>query len=142
MSVLDGAELRKGISKDLGFSASERSENLRRGTEIAKVLNDAGLVCVCAFVAPSEAVRLRARALIGAEQFVVVHLDAPLEVCRERDEEGLYGAADRGEIAHFPGVSFEYEPPVEPDLVLPTAQWNVDRCVDAILTLLREREII
>ncbi len=142
VSVLDGTELRKGISKDLGFSANERSENLRRGTEIAKVLNDAGLLCVCAFVAPSEAVRLRARALIGVEQFVVVHLDAPLEVCRERDEEGLYGAADRGEIAHFPGVSFEYEPPVEPDLVLPTAQWNVDRCVDAILTLLREREII
>jgi bifunctional enzyme CysN/CysC len=72
----------------------------------------------------------------------VVHLDAPIEVCRARDEEGLYGAADSGDIAHFPGVSFEYEKPVNPDLVLPTAEWDVRKCVDAIVDLLRSRKLI
>jgi bifunctional enzyme CysN/CysC len=142
VAVLDGSALRQGISKDLGFSAQERSENLRRGSEIAKLLNDNGLLCICSFVAPSEAVRQKARALVGAERFLVVHLDAPIDVCRARDQEGLYGAADSGTIPHFPGVSFEYERPVDPDLVLPTAEWSVDRCVDAILALLRQREII
>jgi adenylylsulfate kinase-like enzyme len=80
--------------------------------------------------------------LIGAERFLVVHLDAPIEVCRARDQEGLYGAADSGRIPHFPGVSFDYEAPVAPDLVLPTSEWDVGRCVDAILALLRAREII
>ncbi|HET6583467.1 MAG TPA: adenylyl-sulfate kinase, partial [Nannocystaceae bacterium] len=142
VTVLDGIALRQGISKDLGFSAQERSENLRRGAEIAKLLNDNGLLCICAFMAPSEAVRQKARALVGVERFLVVHLDAPIDVCRTRDQEGLYGAADSGKIPHFPGVSFDYEPPVDPDLVLPTAEWGVDRCVDAILQLLRAREII
>jgi bifunctional enzyme CysN/CysC len=142
VAVLDGGLLRQGISRDLGFSAHERSENLRRGSEIAKLLNDNGLLCICAFVAPNEAVRHKARNLVGADRFLVVHLDAPIEVCRGRDEEGLYGAADRGEIAHFPGVSFEYEQPAKPDLVLPSAQWNVAQCVDAIIDLLRTREVI
>ena len=142
VAVLDGARMRSGISKDLGFSAQERSENLRRSSEVARLLNDNGLICVCAFVAPGEEVRAKARDLIGSERFLVVHLDAPVEVCRERDTEGLYGAADKGEIANFPGVTFDYEPPKDPDLTLPTGQWDVDRCVDAIVELLRERKVI
>ena len=142
VAVIDGAMLRQGLSRDLGFSAQERSENLRRGTEIARLFNDNGLLCICAFVAPSEELRQKARSLVGEDRFVVVHLDAPIEVCRARDQEGLYGAADSGDIAHFPGVSFEYEKPENPDLVLPTAEWDVRKCVDAIVELLRSRRMI
>jgi bifunctional enzyme CysN/CysC len=141
-TVLDGSNMRLGISRDLGFSAQERSENLRRSSEVAKLLNDSGLICICAFVAPGEDVRGRARALVGPERFLVVHLDAPLEVCRQRDQEGLYGAADEGKIGNFPGVSFEYEPPTDPDLVLDTSTTPPEACVDRIMELLEARRVI
>lgn len=142
VTVLDGANMRRGISKDLGFSAPERSENLRRSVEVAKLINDAGTICICAFNAPSEDVRQKAKALVGADHFLVVHLDAPIEVCRSRDQEGLYGAADRGEIPNFPGVSFEYEPPVEPDLKLDTEAKSVESCVDTLIELLESRKLL
>ena len=141
-TVLDGQNMRLGISKDLGFSADERSENLRRSSEVAKLFNDAGMICLCAFVAPSEESRLKAAKVVNEERFIVVHLDAPVEVCRERDQEGLYGAADAGDIANFPGVSAEYEAPTKPDLVLNTADLSVDACVQRIIALLQHREII
>jgi len=142
VAVLDGSNMRRGISKDLGFSASERSENLRRSAEVAKLFNDSGLVCICAFVAPSEEIRNKARNLIGPERMLVVHLDAPIEVCRARDQEGLYGAADNGEIPNFPGVSYVYEKPLQPDLTLDTASSPIDVCVDAIVALLERRGAI
>ncbi len=141
-AVLDGSNMRQGISKDLGFSAEERSENLRRSSEIAKLLNDNGLITLCAFVAPSEETRQRAAGLIGSDRFLVVHLDAPLEVCRERDTEGLYGAADDGKISNFPGVSFDYETPAKADLTLDTSKQSVEACVDAVIALLTSRELI
>jgi bifunctional enzyme CysN/CysC len=134
--------MRQGISRDLGFTASERSENLRRSAEVAKLFNESGLICIAAFVAPSETIRAKARDLIGPDRFIVVHLDAPVEVCRQRDQEGLYGAAETGEIAEFPGISFEYEKPSQPDLVLRTAEWPPERCVDEIIKLLEERDIV
>ncbi len=141
--VLDGQSLRQGISRDLGFSAEERGENLRRGAEVAKIINQAGLLCIAAFVAPTEAVRQKAQATInaglGEGKCLVVHLSAPVAVCRERDQEGLYDKADAGDIANFPGVSFPYEPPASPDLILPTHQWTVEECTEAIMRLLRER---
>ncbi|PHS18699.1 MAG: bifunctional sulfate adenylyltransferase subunit 1/adenylylsulfate kinase [Blastopirellula sp.] len=140
--VLDGQHLRSGISKDLGFTAEERSENLRRGTEIAKLMNESGLICISAFVAPSEEVRQKAAHVIGKDCFFVVHLAAPVEVCRERDETGLYEKADSGEIANFPGVSFEYEVPANPDLVLPTHELDAEQCVDQIIELLRSKKMI
>ena len=103
--VLDGQNMRRGISKDLGFTADERSENLRRSAEVAKLFNDAGIVVLAAFVAPEEAVRQKAAAAIGAERFMVVHLNCPVEVCRQRDTDGHYKLADSGEIANFPGIS-------------------------------------
>src|SRR5690606_35577478 len=84
-TVLDGQNMRLGISKDLGFTAEERSENLRRSAEVAKLINDAGLICLAAFVAPEESVRQRVREVIAPERFLVVHLSAPVEVCRQRD---------------------------------------------------------
>jgi bifunctional enzyme CysN/CysC len=138
-AVLDGQNLRMGISRDLGFTASERSENLRRGAEVARLINDAGLICLAAFVAPEDAVRLRARDVIGAERFLLVHLDTPVDVCRQRDESGVYQLADAGEIAEFPGVSAAYEAPQVADLVLPTDRLSVEQCVERFVALLIER---
>ncbi len=140
--VLDGQNMRLGISKDLGFTASDRSENLRRSTEVAKIMNDAGLICIAAFVAPSEEVRQRAAEVAGAGRFLVVHLSAPVEVCRERDTEGLYGAADAGEIANFPGVTYEYETPAAADLTLPTHEIDTAECINRIMELLASRGYI
>jgi bifunctional enzyme CysN/CysC len=138
-SVLDGQNMRLGISRDLGFTAEDRSENLRRSAEVAKLINDAGLICIAAFVAPNEAVRQRAAEVVGRDRFLVVHLNASVEACRQRDSEGQYAKADSGDIANFPGVSADYEPPVQPDLVLATDQLDVSACVDQILDLLHQR---
>ena len=140
-TVLDGQNMRRGIGRDLGFSAEDRSENLRRSAEVAKLINDAGLICIGAFVAPSEQVRLRAAQVVGDERFFVIHLTAPVEVCRARDDDGQYAKADSGEIAGFPGVSATYEEPPAPDLKLATHELSVTECVDAIVKLLEERGI-
>src|SRR5436190_2285558 len=140
--VLDGQNMRRGISKDLGFTADERSENLRRSAEVAKLFNDAGVIVLAAFVAPDEAVRQKAAAAIGRERFLVVHLSAPIEVCRQRDTEGHYKLADSGEMALFPGVSSSYEPPAQPDLLLKTDKLPVDQCVEKILALLQSRNVM
>ena len=140
-TVLDGQNMRRGIGRDLGFSAEDRSENLRRSAEVAKLINDAGLICIGAVVAPSEQVRLRAAQVVGDERFFVIHLTAPVEVCRARDDDGQYAKADSGEIAGFPGVSATYEEPPAPDLKLATHELSVTECVDAIVKLLEERGI-
>lgn len=141
-TVLDGQNMRLGISRDLGFSAENRSENLRRSAEVAKLINEAGLICIAAFVAPSEEVRLRARDTIGAERFLTVHLDAPLEVCRQRDTDGHYAKADSGEFADFPGVSATYEPPENPDLRLETDKLSVADCIEQIVALLEQKDVL
>ena len=141
-TVLDGQNMRRGISRDLGFAADDRSENLRRSAEVARLINDAGLICIAAFVAPREEVRQKAAEVIGHDRYLVVHLSAPIEVCRERETDGHYALADSGELANFPGVSSPYEEPASPDLVLPTHELPVNECVDAILKLLAERGIV
>lgn len=141
-AVLDGQNLRLGISKDLGFSSEERSENLRRGIEVAKLMNEAGLICICSFAAPSEAVRQRAKEVVGTERFLTVHVTAPLEVCRQRDTKGLYAKADKGEIANFVGVSAPYEAPINPDLTLDTADLPIEACVDRLMGLLEAKGLI
>jgi len=140
--VLDGQNMRLGISKDLGFSAADRSENLRRSAEVARLFNDAGLICLAAFVAPDEAVRRKAAERVGSDRFLVVHLAAPVAVCRTRDADGHYPLADAGELVDFPGVTAAYEPPAHADLVLPTHEWPVGRCVEAVVTLLESRGAI
>jgi bifunctional enzyme CysN/CysC len=142
VTVLDGQDMRLGISKDLGFSADERSENLRRAMEVAKLINKAGLIAIGSFVAPSAQVRRKARDVIGAERFVQVFLDVPIEVCRQRDQSGMYAKADSGEIKNFPGVTAPYDPPESPDLVLKPHESNTEACVEAIVALLKERKII
>jgi bifunctional enzyme CysN/CysC len=142
VSVLDGQNMRRGISRDLGFTVDDRSENLRRTAEVAKLMNDAGLICLAAFLSPSEEVRQKAADVVGRKKFLVIHLDAPVEVCRARDQEGMYAAADAGEIANFPGVDASYEPPISPDLVLNTAELNVDECVERLVALLKSKQVV
>jgi bifunctional enzyme CysN/CysC len=137
--VLDGQHLRQGVSRDLGFSVADRGENIRRGAEAAKILNDAGLICLAAFLAPEDSVRQKAAEVIGRDRFLVVHLDAPIDVCRARDNEGVYAKADAGEIANYPGVDAPYEPPADPDLTLNTAELSVDQCVAQVEKLLAAR---
>jgi len=136
---LDGEDLRLGMSRDLGFSAQERSENLRRMAEVARLANEAGIIVIAAFSAPKADVRERAKELVGSDRFLVVHLDAPVEVARQRDPEGLYEAAERGEIPQFPGVSATYDVPENPDLTLDTANDELADNVEKIIDLLVER---
>jgi bifunctional enzyme CysN/CysC len=140
-TVLDGQNMRLGITKDLGFTAAERSENLRRSAEVAKLINDAGLICIAAFLAPEEAVRQKAAEVIGRDRFLVVHLAAPIDVCRQRDSEGHYKLADEGKLTEVPGVSAPYEAPASPDLVLATHELSVDECLRRILRLLDDRGV-
>jgi bifunctional enzyme CysN/CysC len=141
-TVLDGQNLRLGISKDLGFTGEDRSENLRRGAEVARLMNDTGLICLAAMVAPSEEVRQKAAEVIGRDRFLVVYLSAPIDVCRQRAEGNPYAQAEAGEIANFPGVSFPYDAPTCPDLTLPTHELSLDECVDRILSLLADKGVV
>jgi len=142
VAVLDGATMRHGVSKGLGYTARERSENLRRSIEVAKIINDAGLLCICAFVAPEEAIRQKARDVVGKQRFVEVFLTAPAEVLRKRDTKGMYAKADGGEIAEFPGVSAPYDEPTTADLKLETDKLSVTQCVDEIVALLERRKFV
>ncbi|MBM4091456.1 MAG: adenylyl-sulfate kinase, partial [Planctomycetes bacterium] len=141
-AVLDGRNMRIGISRDLGFTSDERSENLRRAAEFAKLINDAGLICIAALVAPSEDVRRKARDVVGTDRFLVVHVATPIDVCRARDTESHYQQADSGEIANFPGVSAPYDVPENADLVLAADRLTLDQCVDQLMALLVAKGVI
>lgn len=136
VTVLDGENMRLGVSKDLGFSADERSENMRRAAELASLINASGLICICSFVAPSAEVREKARELIGKDSFIEIFLSAPIEVCRERDTKGHYKKTDSGELRDIPGLSAPYDTPQSPDLTLETDKLPVEECVDRIMRLL------
>ena len=140
--VLDGDNVRHGLSRDLGFSPAERSENLRRIAEVAKLFVDAGVVVVCAFVSPARADRERVRAALAPGDFVEAHVRASLETCRERDPKGLYGKAASGEIGDLTGVGAPYEPPEQPELVLDTEQRSPGDNVALAVELLTERGYI
>ncbi len=139
--VLDGQEMRSSLSRDLGFSAEDRSENLRRATDIARVLNEQGAITLLAFLAPHQAARERARETLGAG-FIEVFLSCPLEVCRQRHQGDVYAQADRGELPNVPGVTADFEPPTDADLVLETDQQDIDACADAIVALLVARDVL
>ena len=136
---LDGQNMRLGLSRDLGFSADERSENLRRAGEVARLANNQGLIVLAAFVAPAAEVRDRVRELILPERFLEVFCDAPVDVCRERDTDGMYARADSGEIHAFPGVTAPYDRPVDPALHLRTDEQSVEESVAAVMQLLEDR---
>ncbi len=141
VAILDGEAVRRGLSRDLGFTAEDRSENLRRSGHLAHALNEAGLICIASFVAPSADVRDKVANLIGEDRFLVVHVATPIEVCRTRDTKGQYSKADAGELHNFPGVTATYEPPANPALVVDSSKQSVDQCADAIIELLRSKGV-
>jgi bifunctional enzyme CysN/CysC len=139
--VLDGENARLGFSKDLGFSADDRWENLRRAAEMARVLNDAGIICICAFVSPYQASREQAREILGPQRYMEVYLSASADACRQRDAK-LYGLADSGEISEFSGVTAPYEEPQAADLTIPTHEIDLEESTERIIALLRAKGII
>ena len=140
-TVLDGKTMRLGISKDLPRDEAGRAENLHRSAYIAKHLNDSGLICCAAFVAPNQASRDQAADIAGKENCLIVYLNPPLEICRHRDPSGLYAAAEGGSLGNLPGVSFPYEAPEDAALVLATDKLSVTECVERIIELLNERSV-
>lgn len=137
--VLDGEKMRSGVNQDLGYSVEDRSENLRRSAHIARIMNDAGLICLAAFTAPSESIRVRCADLVGKDRILVVHLTADESVRKSRDSKGHYAKAEAGVLPNFPGVSAPYEAPENADLVIDSGKLSVDECVEQVLKLLRDR---
>lgn len=134
--VLDGDNIRSGINKNLGFSAEERIENIRRIAEIGKLFVETGIVTLAAFISPTETARRMASEIIGAEDFKEVYVSTPLEVCEQRDVKGLYARARRGEIADFTGISAPFEVPAHPELSLDTSVLTLEESVNKVLELI------
>ena len=140
--VLDGDNIRHGLNRNLGFSAADREENIRRIGEVAKLFTDAGMVALTAFISPYRADRDQVRALMPPGAFVEVHVDCPLEVCEQRDVKGLYQKARAGQIPEFTGISAPYEEPTAPELTIRTDAQSVDASVRQVLACLEERGIL
>jgi adenylylsulfate kinase len=140
--ILDGDNIRHGLNKNLGFSPADRTENIRRIGEVAKLFTDAGMVAVTAFISPYRADRDQVRAIMQPGDFVEVLVDCPLEVCEQRDVKGLYQKARAGQIPEFTGISAPYEPPPHPELTLHTHRQSVDDSVGHIVAHLVERAVI
>jgi adenylylsulfate kinase len=139
--VLDGDNIRHGLNKNLGFSAADREENIRRIGEVAKLFSDAGIVNLTAFISPYRADRDGARAL-QPQSFLEVYCDPGVTVCELRDPKGLYKKARAGEIKGFTGIDDPYEAPAKPELVLDTGSMSIDMCARAVVELLRTHGIV
>lgn len=134
--VLDGDNVRHGLNRDLGFSSEDRAENIRRVAEVAKLMNDAGLIVIVSLISPIAEDRKHAREIIGAERFREIHIGTPIEICESRDPKGLYLKARAGEINAFTGVSSPYEAPLAPDLKLDTSTMSVDECIEQLIQVI------
>jgi bifunctional enzyme CysN/CysC len=140
--LLDGDNLRHGLNKDLGFTAADRVENIRRVAEVARLMVDAGLVVLTAFISPFRSERDMARAMFQDGEFVEIYVDTPLETAEQRDPKGLYRKARRGELLNFTGVDSPYEPPVAPELRINTVEMDANAASDAVLARLRELSLL
>ena len=137
--VLDGDNVRHGLNRNLGFSPEDRTENIRRIGEVAKLFTDAGVIVFTSFISPYRADRDAARALFDGGDFIEVHLAASVETCEGRDPKGLYQKARAGEIPNFTGISAPYEPPLNPELVLDTGSLCVEESVARLIEYLEEK---
>ena len=140
--ILDGDNIRHGLNKNLGFSPEDRTENIRRIGEVAKLFTDAGLVAITAFISPYRADRDQVRALMKPGDFVEIFVDCPVEVCEQRDVKGLYKKARAGEIKEFTGISAPYEAPASPELTLKSHELTVDAAVQKALDYLASKGIV
>lgn len=132
--VLDGDNVRHGLNKNLGFSIADRAENIRRIAEVAKLMNDAGLIVLSAFISPFRADREMAREIIGAQNFVEIYVSTPLNVCETRDPKGLYAKARAGLVKDFTGISADYEAPIKANLDIDTSTSSLEINVQEILS--------
>ncbi len=140
--VFDGDNVRHGLCRDLGFTVEDRTENIRRIGEMAKLFVDAGVISLTAFISPIREDRQRARGLFPHGDFIEVYVKCSLETCEERDVKGLYKKARAGEIPHFTGISSPYEPPLNPEIVIDTEDREVEDCVAEMIGILEERGVI
>jgi adenylylsulfate kinase len=140
--VLDGDNIRHGLNKDLGFSPKDRTENIRRIGEVAKLFTDAGVINATAFISPYRADRDSVRALMAAGDFIEVHVECPVEVCERRDVKGLYKKARAGEIPEFTGISAPYEEPLSPEMTIRTDKDSEEECLNQLLQFLEKKGYI
>jgi adenylylsulfate kinase len=137
--VLDGDNIRMGLNKNLGFSAEDRAENIRRIGEVAKLFANAGVVALTAFISPYRADRNAVRALLEPGEFIEIFVDTPLAVCEARDPKGLYKKARAGQLKGFTGIDDPYEAPEKPELVLDGGKKSIDELADEVLAFLKAR---
>ena len=140
--LLDGDNVRHGLNKDLGFTEADRVENVRRVAEVSRLMVDAGLIVLTAFISPFRSERALARGLVAEGEFIEIHVDTPLAVAEQRDVKGLYKKARRGELANFTGIDSPYEAPETPELRVDTTTMTAEEAADRVVALLRERGLI
>ena len=136
--LLDGDNVRMGLNRNLGFKEADRIENIRRIAEVAKLMNDAGLIVITSFISPYVRDRRKAREIIGEESFVEVYVSTPIEECEKRDVKGLYAKAREGKIPNFTGISSPYEPPKHPAVEIDTSVGTLEECADALTAAIEE----
>lgn len=137
--ILDGDNIRSGINNNLGFSAEDRIENIRRIAEIGKLFVDTGIITIAAFISPNNDIREMAANIIGREDFMEIYVSTPIEECERRDVKGLYAKARKGEIKNFTGISAPFEAPQHPALSLDTSKLSVEESVNKLLELILPR---
>lgn len=139
--ILDGDNIRSGINNNLGFSAEDRIENIRRIAEIGKLFVDTGIITIAAFISPNNDIREMAANIIGKEDFMEIYISTPIEECERRDVKGLYAKARKGEIKNFTGISAPFEAPQHPALSLDTSKLSVEESVNKLLELILPKVI-
>ena len=139
--VLDGDNVRHGLCGDLGFSIEDRTENIRRIAEVAKLMMEAGVITLTAFISPFRSEREKARLIFPHGEFLEIYCRAPIEVCEQRDVKGLYAKARKGEIKDFTGISSPYEEPLKPELVVDTGSDPLEVCTEQILEYMAQRGV-
>jgi len=137
--ILDGDNIRHGLNKNLGFSPEDRTENIRRIGEVAKLFTDAGIITITAFISPYREDRDAVRRLLSDGEFIEVYVECPLDVCEERDTKGLYKKARAGEVKDFTGISAPYEEPLNPELTIDSSKLTVEESTRAVLNYLEEK---
>lgn len=140
--VLDGDNVRKGLCKDLGFTDADRTENIRRIGEVSKLMLDAGLLAMTAFISPFRKDRQIVRELVRKGDFIEIYCKASLEVCEGRDPKGLYKKARAGQIPEFTGIASPYEAPEQPEIIVETGRESIEQCVDRIIAYLGDKKIV
>lgn len=140
--VLDGDRLRSSLNRDLGYTPNDRTENIRRAGEVAKILTEAGVIVLAAFISPYKRDREMIRQMFAAGTFIEVYVQCPLQVCEARDPKGLYKLARAGTISDFTGISSEYEAPEHPEVVVTADRMSIPACVDHIVAYLKQRRLL